>query len=905
MDVERWKRARALFDAIIDTPSAGWSEALMKACPDDSGLRLEVLALLEADDAQRSVSTMFVNRVPDLVDEFLTRADAKNVDAWIGRRLGVWRLTQPIGQGGMGMVYLAERDDGEFVQQAAIKIMRAGADSHVVMQRFRVERQILARLDHPNIAHVLDGGISEEGIPWFALEYIDGVSLLAWCDAKKLSIRQRLILFLSVCSAVSYAHARLVVHRDLKPANILVDSGGHAKLLDFGIAKILDEDGAIAQTGTLLRMLTPEYAAPEQLRGETVTTSVDIYALGMILFEMLTGAYPYKGPITSVTVISNAVLTQDPMRASTAFTQRDFMSGSRSNRETAERKLTAYGCPPKRVRKQLRGDLDAILSKALRKEPSRRYQTVAELGADIRAYLDLKPVSARLGNRRYRIERFIRRHTTGVIATTLAVLALVAGLGASLRFAQVAENERAMAQDEAKKAEAIGDFLRNLFVSTDPANTDGHDPRASELLEKGASDLALRVDLDGESRSAMLAEISNAFLSLDQYERALEYAEKANEAAVTSGNPRSRIEALVQLGSVLNQLRRLAEALAYFEEARRLYDSEGISDPMLSSEIDSSAAIVLNNLGRRREALAHLRSAFGPELSGSALAPGQHQMLQLYAVLLAEAGQANEAVAIMESAHASLSNRPDFSLLDRSNVSAALGHAYLRADRPADAEMLFREALDLRERIYGKDHISTATSLNNVSIALRDQGKYVEAADYALRCLEVNKQNLPPSNERIASASIAAGIVFAAAGKFEEAIALLDAGMQTPDWIAHSPSRAVANGYMALIDALEALGQGDRVAQVIDEILQFIRDGKVELQDPVTYPLRLRVASAQSRLQGKISPAMCEVIRTLAETSGIDESQRQAARELLGQCDAPGGQPAAAGAVPAAVLPPI
>jgi len=443
MDAPRWNRVRELFDQTIDLPEAEWETALARQCDDDA-LRGEVLALLRAD-AAASGRTEMRARAPDVVARLAEQLDEAGSGVHSGLRLGAFRLLREIGRGGMGAVWLAERADGEFEQQVAIKLIRGGWDAAETQQRFRAERQILAGLQHPNIAHLVDGGVTADGRPWLALEYVDGVDLRAWCDAQQLDLRQRLELFLTVCEAVQHAHQRLIVHRDLKPSNLLVSRDGVVKLLDFGIAKLIDNDAAgVSAT----RIFTPEYAAPEQVRGEVVTTAVDIYALGLLLYELLSGQRPYKVENSTPAAYERAILDQEPTRPSLAVTR----DADAAQAIAAKRHLT-----PERLRRELRGDLDAIVLKALRKEPALRYANASEFAADVQRHLQRRPVLARRGGWRYRAARFVRRHALAVGLATLLVSALCVGLALVLYQAQNVRRE-------AQKSRQVLDFMIGVFT---------------------------------------------------------------------------------------------------------------------------------------------------------------------------------------------------------------------------------------------------------------------------------------------------------------------------------------------------------------------------------------------------------------------------------------------------------
>ncbi len=342
----------------------------------------------------------------------------------IGERLGAYRILHEIGRGGMGAVYLAERSDGAFEKQVAIKVLKRGTDTDEVLRRFRSERQILARLSHPNVAGLLDAGETEDGLPYFVMEYVDGKAITKYANEQKLSITRRLELFRIVCSAVGYAHQNLVIHRDLKPTNVLVTESGEVKLLDFGIARLVQESEPDV-TLTIHRMMTPEYASPEQVKGEAVTTVSDVYSLGVFLYQLLTGTRPYRLKTKSQEEMTAAIKEQEPERPSTAVTRSstNFVGWQR----------------------QLRGDLDNIVLKALSKEPLRRYPSVDELSADIRRHLEGLPVRARKDTAAYRTSKFIRRHKFGVAAAALVALALIAGSIATAWQAREARREKQLA----------------------------------------------------------------------------------------------------------------------------------------------------------------------------------------------------------------------------------------------------------------------------------------------------------------------------------------------------------------------------------------------------------------------------------------------------------------------------
>ena len=401
-DPSQWRKIEDLFHRALEQPEVERQLWLLNACAGDTALLNEVESLLESEKSNACVS------IRERVAGAATAMTKSLEQSHLQRRVGPYRLLQQIGRGGMGTVYLAERADGQFEQRVAVKMVQPGMDTEFILARFRRERRVLARFEHRNIGRLLDGGTTSDGIPYFVMEYIDGNWITRYCDSKTLSVEQRLRLFLRACSAVHYAHLQFVVHRDLKPGNILVDSKGEPKLLDFGICKLLyrDASGENHDTGALgMPLLTPEYASPEQVRGEPVNIASDVYSLGAVLYELLTGRRPHVFPRLTPQVVEQVVCQQDVSTPSEVVRQ-------------SSKKLAA----------RLRGDLDNIILQAMRKEPARRYQTVEQFAADIRNHLSDRPITARPDTFTYRSGRFLSRNRLWALGGVALVIAFAAGL---------------------------------------------------------------------------------------------------------------------------------------------------------------------------------------------------------------------------------------------------------------------------------------------------------------------------------------------------------------------------------------------------------------------------------------------------------------------------------------------
>lgn len=420
MNPERWQRIEEVFRTVVDRPAAERETFLTRACDGDEELRREVLSLLARDTAEDFL------RAP--IGSAALAFTARPKDDLTGERIGLYRVIRLIGRGGMGDVYEAERDDAQFQQQVAIKIIKRGMNTDFVRDRFLRERQILASLDHPHIARLFDGGTTPDNLPYFAMEFVDGDPITTYSHRHQLSVNEKLNLFRKVCSAVQHAHSKLVIHRDLKPSNILITEDGMPKLLDFGIAKLLSPDlsQAPTRTETALRLMTPEYASPEQARGQAVATTTDVYSLGVVLYELLTGRRPHEFKTYSPAEIERALCDTEIEEPS----------------KVVERMTSA----PTRLSRQLAGDLDNIMLMAMRKEPERRYPSVEQLSEDIRRYLAGLPVTARADTFAYRAGKFVRRHRVAVVAAALVLLSLLGGILATMLAARQARAERARAE---------------------------------------------------------------------------------------------------------------------------------------------------------------------------------------------------------------------------------------------------------------------------------------------------------------------------------------------------------------------------------------------------------------------------------------------------------------------------
>ncbi len=445
MTPEQWQHVKDLFQAALERPPEERRQFVIDSSEGNENLVREVVSLLGFD---ARASTFIEAPATAVVPELFTLQPSR----FIGKRIGPYRIVEEIGHGGMGAVFLAERADEQYEQRVAIKLVKTGFDNVFITTRFLNERQILANLDHPNIANLLDGGTTEDGSPYLVMEFIDGLPVDQYCDTHKLPITERLKLFRTICAAVAHAHRNLIIHRDLKPSNVLVTNQGIPKLLDFGIAKILSSQFSALptdRTAATVRLMTPDYASPEQVRGENITTSSDIYSLGVLLYKLLTGHHPYRLKKNLAQEIERVVCGQEPERPSTIVTRTEAgpaNNGSTRTTVTPRSVSSDRDTQPAKLRRLLGGDLDNIVLMSMRKEPQRRYSSVEQFSEDIRRHLEGLPVLARKDTLIYRSEKFLTRHKFGVAAAAMVLITLIAGIVGTAWQARVARTERARAE---------------------------------------------------------------------------------------------------------------------------------------------------------------------------------------------------------------------------------------------------------------------------------------------------------------------------------------------------------------------------------------------------------------------------------------------------------------------------
>ena len=745
MDEKSSVSAEEIFFDALEHPAQDRGRFVVHSCAGRKDVEAEVLSLLDAHGRARG---------------FLDRDDERR--AWPGEgperdRVPSYRLLQVLGTGGMSTVFLAERDDDVFEKTVAIKFIRRGMDSADLERRFLTERQVLANLEHPNIARLLDGGVTAEGRPYLVMEHVEGVPVDRYCEENGLGLDDRLGLFRTICSAVHFAHENLVVHRDLKPTNILVDTNGTVKLLDFGIAKVLEETeadsvgraGASADggadrssgsrarrnrpvdTATLFRIMTPRYASPEQVRGEPITTRTDVYALGVLLFELLTGAEPYRVEGRTQEELAQAICDTEPSRPSAAVRR-------------SERTI--------RFGKRLDGDLDNIILMALRKEPERRYASVSELSADIGRHLAGLPVLARADTLRYRASKFVRRNRAAVWLSAIAALALIGATVVSTTSYIRARQARTEAETGRRTAERINALLQEMLSSANPIVAQTRDDiTVRQLLDQARGEIPSGLEEEPLVAAGLLHTIGSAYSGLAIYEEAESTYAACVELLRDSGEEMALGVALLELGRTQEKRNDLDGSERSVEEALRIFRAQEDSRAYVS-ECARALADIAAGRGDYELAENHLLASLAVEEQIDMEGEGRLNALNNLGVVLRRQGRFEEAVVRMEqSLPLALSIHGDGHPYV-AQVLNNLGWTLVQTGKLEESERQIRSALAIYDEVYAEDHPLAVSARSNLAEVLQRTGRHEEAIAIHIQSLELFRRTLGPDHPYVAHA---------------------------------------------------------------------------------------------------------------------------------------------------------
>ncbi|MEZ5318537.1 MAG: tetratricopeptide repeat protein [Vicinamibacterales bacterium] len=926
-----WDDVGDLVEHALDLPAADRDAHLQAACADDAARLARARRVLAAADAARSfLARPAADVAADLaVDAGLDAGDADDDPARPGDpaeagSLGAYRLLRRIGRGGMGEVYLAERADDEFRRQVAIKIVRPGLGDDLIA-RFRHERQLLASLQHPHIAQLFDGGVTDDGRPYLVMEYVDGRPLDRHADDGGLSVDARLGLFLQICDAVESAHRRLVVHRDLKPGNVLVTRDGVTKLLDFGVAKLLEPDpGAdTPETRAGFRVMTPEYASPEQFLGEPSSTATDVYALGAVLYELLTGVRAHEAPHGSLKDLEQLVLEREPDPPSTAC-RRTSPAGPPDDRART-RGTTVDG-----LARQLRGDLDNIVLTAMRREPDRRYPSVAALRADLERHREGLPVSARPATVGYRAAKFVRRHRAAVAAAVLVGAAIVIGTTTTLVQARAAARE-------GRRAEQIRDFLVGVFEISNPDASRGETVTARELLDRGSERVDRELAGEPEVHADMLGVLGRLYQQLGMFAEARMHFEHAlTLQRQTPADPLAVVDTLTSLGAAASEQDDLDQAEAYIREALAIATREEGPEGSAVAAATSDLAGVFRKRGDyeeaerlNREAVAIRRHLGDPAGLASAL--------NGLAVLLTDSGHAPEAVTTLEEALALArpagADTPTTMALMQCNLANALeeagrpqdaipafetcidqrrrllgdrhpdlavslnsmGLVYSALNQYDDAERVYREALDIQRGAFGEQHTAVAATLNNLAVVAYQRGRYDEAAATFRELVDVWRAILGPDHPNTLNTTNNLGMSLRSAGDLAGAEQVLTDVLNARERTLGHDNPQVGDSLLNLAGVLRREGKLPRALELTREAIPIL-----EQAFPDGHPSLGNGYMTMGRIQldaGRPAPALEAFDRALALRTaifGAEQLQSAEARVYRGRALAALGRTAEA-----------
>jgi serine/threonine protein kinase/Tfp pilus assembly protein PilF len=744
LNADRWRALSPYLDQALEIPTADRGSWLASIYARDAGLAVDLQTLLAEHDLIHE-SHFLEEPLPQTARAALTQSLA-------GQTIGAYRLVSVIGQGGMGSVWLAERCDGRFEGQVAVKLLNIALVGRAGEERFRREGTILARLTHPHIARLIDAGVTATGQPYLILEHVDGTGIDAYCNERTLSVEARLRLFLDIIDAVVHAHANLIVHRDIKPPNVLVSGDGRVKLLDFGIAKLLQGEGGWEGSGAspLTRdaggALTPQYAAPEQVAGGPVTTATDVYALGVLLYVLLSGQHPAGEAVQSPATLMQAIVDTEPRRVS------DAVVSPSETPEALARHAAKCGTTAARLRRALRGDLDTIIAKALKKNPSERYASAAALGDDLRRFLQHEPIGARPDSLAYRTTRFARRHARGLAMASAAVVALS---GSTAFYTHRLAQERDRAQREAAKATKVSELMVGLLSGADPienrATREG--PTVRSLLDAGAERAQRELVNQPEVEADILTVLGRVYRRLGVFDKAQVLLERALTVGRTVyGGEHIRLaQTLNDLGALLTDKGDYAAA------ARVLEQSLEMRRNLLGAE-HGDVAVTLVELGRvyqdlglgdraeplLRESLTVRQKTLGEEHRETAVS------LNAVASVLRLNGDLSGAETLLQrSFDLNRKTRGEY----HANTGTSLHDLGLIAATRGDhalAESRFRQALVIHRRALGDQHPNVATTLNSLSRVLVEQRRYDEAIVALQSALDIARPVLGRDHQLVA-----------------------------------------------------------------------------------------------------------------------------------------------------------
>lgn len=771
MNHKDWKKLSQIFDMVLTLPPEGRTDYIQRVCGGDKELEHKIREML----AQLEESDRFFEERLEKNEELIKELDSliadkeRDEDYYEGKTIGRWEILELVGHGGMGRVYKVQRvDESGIKQTGALKVIHKSLLTPTHMERFRLEQHILSGLQHPNISGFVDSGITADRIPYMVMEFVEGDTILEYCDKHRLTIEQRLKLFITVCKAIQYAHKSLIVHRDLKPENILVTQEGRIKILDFGIAKLLDPDlyeNSAIETQPGMRMLSLEYASPEQISGSVVTTSTDIYSLGVLLNKLLTGLHPFDLSNLSFKEVEKLITEENPIPASKRFS--GLAEGNKKKQLSADR-----GISSQEMIKKMGGDIDAIIYKALHKDPERRYASVEALVTDLERYESNLPVFAQPDTLTYRAGKFFRRHKLGIAAVGMIFFVLIGGIVTTLWQAE-------QARQNAREAEQVSAFLAQIFEGSDPNRANDGSMTARELLDQGFERVQTELTDEPALQAQMLSMIGNIYSNLGLYDDAYLAIEKSVELyhRMEDRSP-EMATALLRFANLEYRLGNFQAAADASGESLDLIRSHFGDDHPETASVMNTLAMSLEELGDKEEAydlyyqIIEIRRGLPDQ--GSNLSVNLNNL----AILLQEDGKLEEADALFSEAVALVDDIYGF---EHPFMAYTLnGYSGVHQDRGDfdRAEEDLQNALKIGRAVFSENHPFNAVVLHNLGSLFEDMGDYTEAASYFEQGLALRRQNLPENHPDIATSLFSLGTSYIRLDQPSEAEPILREALQ-------------------------------------------------------------------------------------------------------------------------------
>lgn len=642
----------------------------------------------------------------------------------IGQHIGPYLIEEEVGIGGMGIVFMGKRDDKEFEQRVAIKILKQGLTSEYLVKRFQNERQTLAKLQHPNIAKLFDGGKTSEGLPYLIMEYIDGLPITEYCDKNSLSVKQRLKLFITVSNAVQYAHQNLIIHRDIKPGNILVNNEGRPKLLDFGVSKLLDQElnnekENLTKTG--MWHLTPEYASPEQIKGENITTNSDIYSLGVLLYQLISGTAPYK------------IYNSSPLAISKIFDEEKITKPSevvQKNTDEIKNDKTNTKLIPNH--KELKGDIDNIVLKAIHKDPAQRFSSVYEFTNDIERYLKGLPVSARPDTYGYRFSKFVQRHKVGVALFVLVNIIVLSSIAAVIYQGRIAAEERDKAKIENQKYEKVNSFLTSILSSVDPSEI-GRDVKVYDILDKAAEDVENELKNQPQVEASIRSTLGNTYVNLGEYDKGKPFLSKAYEINMNlyGENSKETAESIHDLANYYDWIGEYKKADSLYTKSIEIFRNVLNEPTKIFGDALNNHAIIKMNFAQNEEA----EKLYLEAIDISQKVEGEKTrnlavMMNNLAISYMDIGKLEESEKFYKKSLAIIleilgENRPE-----AGSSYNNIARLYILKNEFDSAEVYLKKSYELKYNLKGKDHPDVGLALNNLGVLEFHKKNYQEAENY-------------------------------------------------------------------------------------------------------------------------------------------------------------------------------